>query len=170
MKRKKSTKVTNDGMSIKGFFRMTIEEGGRIVGDTGYFPNQVGNVGIEQYAAYGIGASAGSKQLAYFALGSGGSMATDGTTIPSEVLQASKRASISAKSFSSRTVSNGSASLYLYGQFASADSFVNNSYNISNIGIGNSISGGTLFCVQTYNSSQVSTNQNVNVTYQIQIG
>lgn len=162
--------VSKDGISIKGFYRVNIEQNGKIVGDTGFFPNQVGNVGLEQYAAYTLGASAGSKQLSYFALGSGGSMATDGTTIPSEVLQASKRASISAKSFSSRTVSNGSATLYLYGQFASADSFVNNSYNISNIGLGNSISGGTLFCVQTFNSSQVSTNQNVNVTYQIQIG
>ena len=168
MARKK--KGVEQGLHIKGFFRLQIEQDGKIVGETDYFPNTVGNVGLEQYAAYGIGASAGSKQLSYFALGSGGSMATDGTTIPSEVLQASKRASISAKSFSSRTVSNGSASLYLYGQFASADSFVNNSYDISNIGLGNSVSGGTLFCVQTFNSSQVSTNQNVNVTYQIQIG
>ena len=169
MARKRKEKF-KEGISVKGFFRIAIEQDGKLIGDTGYFPNQVGNIGIEQYAAYTIGASAGSKQLSYFALGSGGTMATDGTTIPSEVLQASKRASISAKSFSSRTVSNGSASLYLYGQFASGDSFVNNSYNISNIGIGNSVSGGTLFCVQTFNSSQVSTNQNVNVTYQIQIG
>lgn len=168
MARKK--KVTKDGFNVKGFFRMTIEENGKIVGDTGLFPNTVGNLGLEQYAAYLLGASAGSKQLSYFALGSGGSMATDGTTVVNEILQASKRASISAKSFSSRTVSNGSATLYLYGQFASADSFVNNSYNISNVGIGNSISGGTLFCAQTFNTSQVSTNQNVNVTYQIQIG
>lgn len=167
---KKKSKELEQKFGIKGFFRLQIEENGKVVGDTGYFSNTVGNVGIEQYAAYCLGASAGSKQLAYFALGSGGSMATDGTTIPSEVLQANKRASISAKSFSSRTTSNGSASLYLYGQFNSTDSFVNNSYNISNIGIGNSQSGGTLFCGQTYNSSQVSTNQNVNVTYQIQIG
>jgi hypothetical protein len=166
---KKKAAIKN-GVHIKGFFRVAIEQDGKIVGDTGYFPNTVGNLGLEQYAAYSLCGSAGSKTLAYFALGSGGSMATDGTAVPSEILQASKRASISAKSFSSRTVSNGSASLYLYGQFASSDSFVNNSYNISNIGIGNSISGGTLFCAQTYNSSQVSTNQNVNLTYQIQIG
>ena len=168
MARKK--KSPKDGFNVKGFFRITIDEAGKIVGDSGMFPNTVGNLGLEQYAAYLLGASAGSKQLAYFALGSGGSMATDGTATPSEVLQASKRASISAKSFSSRTVSNGSATLWLYGQFNSTDSFVNNSFNISNIGIGNSISGGTLFCAQTYASSQVSTNQHVNVTYQIQIG
>lgn len=163
-------KSTKSSFRVKGFFRLAIEENGKVIADTGYFPNIVGNVGLEQYAAYSICGSAGSKSLAYFALGSGGSMATDGTTIPSEVLQASKRASISAKSFSARTTSNGSCSLYLYGQFASSDSFVNASYSLSNIGIGNSISGGTLFCVQTYNTQAVSTNQNVNVTYQIQIG
>lgn len=166
-KRKKDFEQT---FRIKGFFRLQIEEGGKIVGDTGLFPNQVGNLGLEQYAAYCLANSAGSKQLAYFALGSGGAMASDGTAIASEVLQASKRASISARSFSSRTTSNGSATMWIYGQFASVDSFVNNSYNISNIGVGNSISGGTLFCAQTFNSSQVSTNQNVNVTYQLQIG
>ena len=169
MARKK--KDISQGLHIKGFYRLTIDDGnGRIVGDSGLFSNTVGNIGIEQYAAYTLGASAGSKQLGFFALGSGGSMATNGTTIASEVLEASKRASISAKSFSSRTVSNGSATLYMYGQFASADYFVSTSYDISNIGLGNSNSGGTLFCAQTFNSSQVSTNQNVNVTYQIQIG
>src|SRR5574343_96636 len=94
-------KVAKDGLHVKGFFRVNIEEDGKVVADSGLFSNIVGNAGLEQYAAYTLGASAGSKQLAYFALGSGGTMATDGTTIPSEVLQASKRASISAKSFSS---------------------------------------------------------------------
>lgn len=163
-------KVIKNSFRIKGFFKLNIEQDGKIVGETDFFPNTVGNLGLEQYAAYSLMGSAGSKSLAYFALGSGGSMATDGTTVVNEILVASKRASISAASFSSRTVSNGSASLYLYGQFASSAGFVSNSYNISNVGIGNSISGGTLFCAQTFNSSQVSTNQNVNVTYQIQIG
>jgi hypothetical protein len=167
---KAKAKKNSDGLSMKGFFRLNIEQDGRIVGDTGLFPNQVGNIGLEQYAAYSLIGSAGGKTLGYFALGSGGAMASNGTTVVSEILEASKRAAVSALSFSSRTVSNGSATAYLYGQFASSNGFVSNSYNISNIGMGNSVSGGTLFCAQTFNSSQVSTNQNVNVTYQIQIG
>jgi hypothetical protein len=166
----KKNKVIKNSFGIKGFFKLNIEQDGKIVGETDYFPNQVGNIGLEQYAAYSLIGSAGSKTLAFFALGSGGVMASNGTTIPSEILEANKRASVSALSFSSRTVSNGSASVYLYGQFASSASFVSNSYNISNVGIANVNTGGTLFCAQTFGSSQVSTNQNVNVTYQVQIG
>ena len=174
MKRIKKLRKDNhsDSISIKGFLRVTMDKGGEIVGDSGWIQNLCTNVGLEKFAAYTLGASAGSLQLGFAALGSGGAPATNDTALTGEVMGDSKRVSFSAKSFSSRTTSTGKCTLFLYGQFASTDSFLSdsNSYDINNIGLFNSISGGTLFCGTTYSSSNLDTNQNVNFTYQLQIG
>ena len=52
--------------------------------------------------------------------------------------------------------------------FASSESFVTAAYDISNIGLFNSnATNNTLFAGNTYTSSSLNTNQNVNVTYEI---
>jgi hypothetical protein len=52
---------------------------------------------------------------------------------------------------------------------ASSDSFVTSAANISNIGLFNSIANGTMMAGNTYTSSALATNQNVEMSYQIRI-
>lgn len=145
-------------ISVKGFFRVQIDEDGEIVGDSGWMENQVTNLGFNQYLVSSLGSIAGSKYLSHAALGSGGIPAAADTTLAGEV---EKRQSVTA------ATSSSSKTLRLTATFASVDSFVTNTQNISNIGLFNTSSGGTLFAGNTYTSSSCATNQNVNITYDI---
>lgn len=149
---------TNDGLKVKGMFRVQITEDGRVVGNSGWKENQVTNLGFNQYLVSALGAIAGSKQVSHAALGTGGTPAASATTLAGEVEK--RQAVTAATSSSSKTVR-------FTGTFDSANSFVTNTQNISNIGLFNSSSTGTLFAGNTYTSSAAATNQNVNFTYDI---
>lgn len=149
---------TFEGIKVKGCFRVQITEDGRIVGDSGWHTNQVVNLGFNQYLVSALGAIAGSKQISHAALGSGGAPAAADTTLAGEVEE--RQAVTAATSSSSKT-------LRLTATFDSANSFVTNTQNISNIGLFNTSSGGTLFAGNTYASSACATNQNVNCSYDL---
>jgi len=153
---KKST--TNDALKVKGMYRVQITEEGKIVGDSGWKQNIVTNLGFNQYLVSALGAIAGSKQVSHLALGSGGSPAASDTSLTGEVEK--RQAVTAATSSSSKTVR-------FTGTFDSTNSFLTSSRNLSNIGLFNSSSTGTLFAGNTYTSSTVATNNNVNVTYDI---
>jgi len=157
--------------SLKGFFRINIEEDGKIVGDSGWCENQVTNLGIQNYVAYSLlGAAGSTPTVAAAALGTGTAPATDSVTLPGEISASTKRQTALTTAFSSRSVGGGSATLQWVFTFYSVSSFVAATTNISNIGLFNgTTTGNTLLCGNTYNSSQVATNQNVNCTYQIRI-
>jgi hypothetical protein len=144
-------------IKVRGFFRVAIEDDGKIVGDSGYLENQVTNLGKRDYLARALGAIAGSLQVNRVALGTGGAPASDGTVLAGEVQQ---RTTLTA-------ATNGSSAVRFTATFASGGSFVTATQNISNIGLFNSQTGGTLFAGNTYASSSCATNQNVNVTYDI---
>lgn len=168
----KVRKMRKEGsnMKLRGVFRVQLTEDGKIVGDSGWVPNVVTNLGLQQYAAYALCGIAGSKQALYLALGTGGAPATDASTLAGELASSTRRVQIGSNTaFSSRTTSNGSCTMYLYGTFVS--SVLNSSGNISNIGIfSDNTAAQTLFAGTTYTSSALATNNNVNVTYQLQIG
>ena len=147
-----------EGIKIKGMYRVQIEEDGNVVGDSGWRENLVTNLGFNQYLVSSLGSIAGSKFLTHAALGSGGAPIAADTTLAGEVV---KRAAVTA------ATSSSSKTLRLTATFASSDSFVTNTQNISNIGLFNTSSGGTLFAGNTYTSSSCATNQNVNATYDI---
>lgn len=147
-----------DGIKIRGFYRVQIEEDGEIVCDSSWHENQVTNLGFNQYLVSSLGSIAGSKYISYAALGSGGAPAAGDTTLAGEV---EERAAVTA------ATSSDSKTLRFTATFASSDSFVTNTQNISNIGLFASSSGGTLFAGNTYASSSVATNQNVNATYDV---
>lgn len=147
-----------DNLNIKGMFRVQITEDGKVVGDTGWKKNQVTNLGFNQYLVSALGAIAGSKQVSHLALGSGGAPAASDTSLAGEVEK--RQAVTAATSSSSKTVR-------FTGTFDSANSFLTSSRNLSNVGLFNSSSTGTLFAGNTYTSSAVATNNNVNVTYDI---
>ena len=172
MKSKKE--VPNSGMQLKGFFRVNIEEDGKIVGDSGWCENQVTNLGIQNYIAYALLSNAASTPaINAAALGTTNAPASDGTTLPGEIMASTQRVSGTrlTTAFSSRSTSNGSATAQWTFTFYSSASFLTGASNISNIGLYNgSATNATLLCGNTYTSSSCNTNQNVNCTYQIRIG
>lgn len=149
---------TKDGLKIIGRFRLQITEDGKVMGDSGWKQNQITNLGFNQYLVMSLGSIAGSKYITHMLLGSGGAPAAADTSLAGEVV---KRTTVTAAS------SSGSKTLRLTATFSSSDSFVTNTQNLSNIGLANTSSGGTIFAGNTYTSSSCATNQNVNATYDI---
>jgi len=147
-----------DGLKIKGMFRIQLTEDGKLVGDSGWKKNQITNDGFNDYLCKALGAVSGSKQVSHLALGTGGVPAASDTTLAGEV---QKRQAITA------ATSSSSKTIRFTGTFSSANSFVTATANVSNIGLFNSSSTGTLFAGNTFASSAVATNQNVNATYDI---
>jgi hypothetical protein len=152
-------KNTNDSVKVQGMFRVNITENGKVVGDSGWRKNQITNLGFNQYLVGSLGNISG-KSVTHAALGTGGAPAAADTTLTGE--QSVRAALTVATSSSSKTLRNTAT-------FSSAASFVTASKNISNIGLFNTSTAatGTLFAGNTYASSTVATNQDVNVTYDI---
>lgn len=151
-----------EGIKAKGIFRLQIDEDGKIVGNSGWKENQVTNLGFNQYLVSSLGSGLSGKVVSHVALGTGTAPAAGDTALLGEG-DVSKRAAVTA------ATSSGSKTLRLTATFASTDSFVTATKNISNIGLFNTsaVTTGTLFAGNTYASSSVATNQNVNVTYDI---
>lgn len=165
----KQTKgASRDSMKIKGMFHVQIEEDGKIVGDSGWIENQITNLGFNNIVnQLGTGLT-GSKIMAV-ALGTGGAPAAADTVLAGEVLATGANSVIrptltAATSSTSKTLRNTAT-------FSSANSFASASYNISNIGLwsttGPVSTSGTLLAGNTYTSSALATNQNVNITYDL---
>jgi hypothetical protein len=149
-----------DGIAIHGFFRLQINDPEKgVIGDSGWCKNTVPNEGKRHYLAQLLADLAGSSQVGYAALGTGGTVATDGTSLPGELAEGVRDA-VSAQT-------NGSSAIRFTGTFASADSFVTATRDISNIGLFATDSGGSIFAGNTYASSSCATNQAVNYTYDI---
>lgn len=150
-------------MTVRGFFRAQVEdESGRIVGDSGWQENQVLNDGIQQYIVnWVLGDTGNGKSVTHMAIGTGGAPASNDTTIAGQVTNG-KRAAVSTSVVSSRTAQFTAA-------FASSDSFLTASANISNVGLVNTSATnlGTFLCGAAFASSTIATNNNLNITYQV---
>jgi hypothetical protein len=149
-----------NGIKVRGFFRLNIvDPDGTIAGDSGLRENTVTNLGKQHYLAELLGAVAGSSQIGYAALGTGSAPNATHTTQDGE-LGENVRDAVSKSQ-------NGSTSIVFYGTFASADSFVTATRNLSNIGLWATNTGGSIFSGAAYTSSSCGTNQAVNYTYTI---
>jgi len=153
--------------NVKGFSRVQITESGpdgteRVVGDSGFVgPNQVVNLGFLNFLCHTLGASAGSKQVGYVALGTGSAPGAAHTTLDGEIMDSTERKAVTYANVASTTAQ-------FTATFASSDSFLSAAANLSNIGLfAATTTNDTLFAGNTYASSSCATNQNVNVTYQI---
>ena len=151
-----------EGLKVKGFYRVQLTEEGKVIGDSGWKQNQVTNLGFNQYLVMSLGSIAGSKYVSHVALGTGGAPAAGDTALAGEG-ELSKRAAVTA------ATSSGSKTVRFTATFNSTDSFVTATKSISNIGLFNTsaVTTGTAFAGNTYTSSSCATNQNVNVTYDI---
>lgn len=150
----------SDHLKVKGMYRVQITEGGEVVGDSGWQKNQIVNLGFNQYLVSTLGAIAGSKTVTHMALGSGGAPSATDTTLAGEV---EVRAAVTAATSSSSKTARFTAT------FASANSFVTNTQNISNVALCHTSTkdAATIFAGNTFASSSCATNQAVNCTYDI---
>jgi hypothetical protein len=150
-----------DHVTARGFFRLQLTEDGKVVGDSGWKKNLITNLGYQNYIVGSLGAIAASSQVSYFALGTGGAPIATDTSLAGELTDAAGcRFTVTPSAVSSKT-------LQMTGSLASNVITANRS--ISNVGIFavSTTSAGTIFAGNTYTSSQLQTNQQVNVTYQI---
>ena len=150
-----------DKLKIHGFSRVQIKENGEVVGDSGWCgPNQITNDGVLNFLVKLLGNSSGSIQVSHVALGTGTQPAAAGTTLAGEIMSSTQRKTVTFANSNSHTAQ-------FTATFYSSNNFVTTSYNISNIGLFGTSTGGTVFAGNTYTSSVLNTNQDVNVTYQI---
>ena len=154
----------NSNMTLKGFFRVNIvDPDGTIAGDSGWCENNITNLGFQYYLVELMLASANSLRVAAIALGSNATAPADADT--SLIGEHVKRVSLGPSNMS--VVASKTAQFVA--TFNSTASFVTNTATLNNIGLFayTSANQGQIFAGNTYSSSQVQTNQNVNVTYQI---
>lgn len=157
--------TVHEGLKIQGFSRLQItDKDGKIVGDSGRVgPNQITNNGVRDFLARSIGSIAGSLYIGYAGLGEGSEPGAAATSLESEVSGTNNNVQRDAVA----AVTSGSTGVRFTGTFDSAASFVTQQESISNIGLFNSQSAGTIFAGNTYASSTIDTNQNANYTYDI---
>lgn len=153
--------MNNEKLCIHGFSRVQIEEDGKIVGDSGWTgPNQITNLGFQEYLVHALMSTASHEFVGFIALGSGSEPGAADTSLAGEVVLRST--AITPSVVSSKTAQ-------FLATFNSGMSFVTDTQNLSNIGLFHlsSQGAGTIFAGNTYASSSCATNQSVNVTYQI---
>lgn len=162
-KSKKGTGAHVDGVKVRGFFRLQIQDqDGKVSGDTGWRENQVTNDGINQYLCYALASSAGSKYVSYAMLGTGTAPGAADTSLNGEITDvATARCAVTPTTIASKTV-----------QFAFTlnSSVYTAAKTIQNVGLINHSStatAGTIFAGNTYTTSALATNQSVNGSYQI---
>lgn len=168
MSKKNSKDTPKDGLHVKGMFRLQIDDDGKIIGDTGWRRNQITNAGYLNIVNQ-LGTSLTGSKISHAALGTGGAPAAADVTQAGEVVTNGSgsvvRAAVTA------ATSSTSKTLRHTATFSSANSFITASANISNIGLwqtsGPTTASGSLLAGNTYTSSALATNQNVNVTYDI---
>jgi len=151
MARKKKNLV-----AVKGFTRLQIvdKKTRKIVGDTGWGENQITNYGLESCIVGLPFAAAGSIQAAGMMLGSGTNPASDATQLP-----LSNTDYYSAFAYSSVIDSlTARASVSFDGTLGAA--------TIANVGVF-AASSGTILAGKTFASSALTTDQDVNCTYEI---
>jgi hypothetical protein len=160
--------VPSDRIGVRGFCRLQIveERKGRkkpvVVGDSGWFENQIVIAGFENGICACVGGVAGSSQVTYAALGTGTQPASNGTTLQGEITDvAGARCSVTPTTIATKTVQFA---------FTLASGVYTTTHSIQNVGLfqTSTTAGGTLYAGQTYASSQLQSNQAVNASYQWQ--
>lgn len=151
MSRKKKSDI-----GIKGFFRLQIKDkkSGDIVGDTGYIENQITNYGLESCIVALPFKCANSLQASGMMLGSGTGVASNGTNLTSRATeywasfaQSTVISSLTARATRSYDGTLGATTLQEIGVYAA--------------------STGTVIAGKSFTSSAITTDQDVNCTYEL---
>lgn len=153
--------MSKQNFVLQGFSRIKLghdKDGETIIdGDSGWVgPNEVVNLGFQDYICASIGSIAGSKYVTHMGLGTGTMPAAAATSIDGET---------GTRKTSSNTIVS-SKTLQATASWASGD-HPGGSPSIRNICLANTSSGGTIICGNTYTASAWATNQGVSATYQL---
>lgn len=153
-----------EGLMVKGAFHLQIEdEGGLIVGDSGWCSNVITLNGFNNYIIKRVGTSLTGSQVSHAGLGEGtDAIATNAVALASEVTGTNaivQRAALTAET------SSTSKTMRLTATFNSANSFVTATESIGEVGIFGHSTTASMAAGNTFATSTVATNQNVNVTY-----
>jgi hypothetical protein len=160
-------KTTQEGVQVKGFFRLRIVEDDpltgkqKIVGKTGWRRNTVVNLGFDQFLCQTLAGMGGSKTVSHAALGTGTAPGAADTTLNGELTDAAgMRCAVTPTTIASKTVQFA---------FTLASGVITANRTIQNVGLFNTSTTnvGTIFAGNTYATSQLQTNQAVNGSYQI---
>lgn len=187
--RRRKGKKNQDGVNVRGFFRLRVTEGdldnpdslkvlgdsgvdadGNLINGDGFLPNLVTAAGFQQFLALTLAGSAGSKTVSHMGLGTGAAPASNDTVLSGEITHNTNcRVTVSPTTAASGAGYNVSFTA----AFNSSASWLTASANLSNVGLfnialsSNSATQGTVFAGNTYSSSAVATNNNIQVTYAI---
>jgi hypothetical protein len=148
---------------VKGFFRVAIEENGEIVGDSGFRPNIVVNDGFLNFLVQRLGNIAGSTYVTHVNVGEGTVPGAADNSLNLEVSgtnNTNQRQTVTA-------AAQGSTTVRFTATMSSANSFVTATETITNVGLFGHSDLASLFAGNIYTGSTVATNQNVNITYDI---
>jgi len=150
-----------DVIKVHGFSRVRLghrDKKGKLFidGDSGWCgPNQVVNLGFQDYLCALLGAVGGSKQISHMALGTGTAPGVADTSLQGET----KRLTCGNATVASKTMRSTQ-------NFASGD-HPSGTPALRNIGLFNTSSGGTLMCGNTFATSSWQSNQGVSCTYEL---
>lgn len=149
-------KKTRDKVWMKGFMRVQlVEKDGRVVGDSGMLgPNQVVNLGFQDYVCKTLAGLSGSKTISHMAIGTGTVPGAAATSLDGET---------AVRVTTTNTVV-ASKTLQATCQFAGSD--MSGTCTIQNVGLYNTSATGTLIAGMTYATSQWASNQNVRNLHQ----
>jgi hypothetical protein len=142
-------------VAVKGFTRLQIvnKKDGKVAGDTGWLENQITNYGLNScIVAAPIGA--GSVQAAGILLGSGTGVASDGTNLTAS-------ASSYWAAFAQSTVISSLTARVTCSFDGTLDATT-----LQEIGI-KAVSTDTVIAAKSFNSSAITTDQDVNCTYEL---
>lgn len=149
-------KQNADPIGVKGFFRLNIidKKTKKIVGDSGWIQNQITNYGLESCIVALPFKCANSIQASGIMLGSGTGVASTGTNLQNSnsdywaaFAYSQVVASLTARATCSFDGTVGAATLQEIGVFAA--------------------STGTVICAKSFTSSALTTDQDVNCTYEL---
>lgn len=159
----------NQLITLQGFAKVQVAEGGKIVGDSGWIKNLITDYGLDECIGQLIVGGAGSVRVSALALGEGTAPATDdgSSTLDGELVNTNTAAIRQAHAGVTVTTSNGAGITCRWlGTFGSGDRAA--TYDIANIGLYSNTSGTGLMAGITYSSTNVGTNQDVHSTYEWQ--
>jgi len=164
MKNLTKPKPKGEGIKIHGFYRVNLEENGKIVGDSGWQENTIVNEGFDDFLCRLLAGTTDSKQISFISLGTGTAPNVTHDTLDGEITNTD---SSHTRKGITVTVSD-SKTLELRATFLSANSHISAVQSLRNIGLHNSSNSASMFAGSTYATSSVNTNQNINVSYDIE--
>lgn len=165
---KKKNKAPGSTITVRGFYRLNIveDQDGKptVVGDSGWQENLITNFGFQNGVCACLGGVSGSSQIAAVALGTGTAPVVTDTTLNGEITDVAG-ARMTGTSISISTIASKTLQI--------AATLNSNVYTaaktIQNVGLffGTATTSSSLAAGNTYATSQLQTNQSVNLTYQL---